>query len=195
MITFKTIKSLAYCGSLSTLLFFATGCNEKSKELHKETPTGKKAVAMLSPTKDSEVRGRVEFIELTDGVKIVADVTGLKPGEHGFHIHEFGDCSAPDGSSAGGHFNPEKVAHGGPIDLPRHAGDLGNIVADQEGKGHYEAVDHLMRMNGPNSIIGRSVIVHESRDDYVSQPTGNAGARLACGLIVEEGASEAPVKK
>lgn len=182
------MQRVALWGCISTTLLFATGCNSENKEIHHETLTGKKAVAILSPTKGSDVKGKIEFLQLTDGVSIIGDVTGLKPGEHGFHIHEFGDCSAPDAKSAGGHFNPESVLHGGPLDLPRHMGDLGNIKADDAGNAHYEAVNHLIRMDGPNSIIGHSVIVHEDRDDYVSQPTGNAGGRLACGVILEENA-------
>lgn len=186
----KILRGIAALGCLSTTLLFAVGCKSENKDIHKETPTGKKAVAVLSPTKGSDVKGKIEFIQLTDGIRIIGDVTGLKPGEHGFHIHEFGDCSAPDASSAGGHYDPEHVRHGGPLDLPRHVGDLGNIVADESGNAYYEAVNHLMRMDGSESIIGHSVIVHEDRDDYVSQPTGNAGPRLACGVIIEEGATD-----
>lgn len=181
------LKMMRRVGALSALLFCVTACHqENTTELHQEQQTGKEAIAILSPVKDSGVKGVVLFKELTDGVLIMADVSGLKPGEHGFHIHEFGDCSAPDAASAGGHFNPKHVNHGAPVDLPRHVGDLGNITADEQGNAHYQAVNHLMRMSGPESIIGHSVIVHESRDDYVSQPTGNAGARFACGVIVEK---------
>jgi Cu-Zn family superoxide dismutase len=142
-----------------------------------------KAVATLAPASASNVAGSVSFSKVDGGVKVVADLTGLKPGEHGFHVHEFGDCSAPDAKSAGGHFNPHKMDHGGPDASPRHAGDLGNIVADDAGKAHYERVDKLIALDGPDSIIGHSVIVHEKADDLKTQPTGNAGARVACGVI------------
>jgi Cu-Zn family superoxide dismutase len=142
-----------------------------------------KAVAVLSSTKGNNVAGTVTFTKVEGGVKIVADVTGLKPGEHGFHIHEFGDCSAPDATSAGGHFNPLHSQHGAPDAAARHAGDFGNLVADDSGKAHYERVDTIMTLDGANSVLGHAVIVHEKADDLKTQPTGNAGARVACGVI------------
>ena len=142
-----------------------------------------KAVAMLSPTKGNTVAGLVTFTKVASGVKIVADVTGLTPGKHGFHIHEFGDCSAPDGTSAGGHFNPSHMEHGAPNVSMHHVGDFGNLEADEAGKAHYERVDTVISLEGADSIIGRAVIVHEKVDDLKTQPTGNAGARVACGAI------------
>jgi len=112
----------------------------------------------------------------------VADITGLTPGKHAFHIHEFGDCSAADAASAGSHFNPMKKQHGAPDAAERHAGDLGNIEADKTGKAHLELKDNMLMFSGENSILGRAVIVHEKVDDW-SQPTGNAGGRVACGVI------------
>ncbi|MCB1111108.1 MAG: superoxide dismutase family protein [Chlamydiales bacterium] len=142
------------------------------------------AVAILNPTEGNEVKGMVTFTQLEDGVQIIAEISGLTPGEHGFHIHEFGDCSAPDGSSAGGHYNPTDEMHGGPDSSVRHVGDLGNVIADSTGNAKYERVDTVISLTGPDSIIGKSVIVHADADDYVTQPTGNAGKRLACGVIV-----------
>jgi len=142
-----------------------------------------KAVAVLSPTKGNNVSGTVTFTKVDGGVKIVADVAGLTPGQHGFHIHEFGDCSAPDAASAGGHFNPHHMQHGGPDATVRHAGDFGNLEADASGKAHYERVDTMISLDGADSIIGHGVIVHEKADDLKTQPTGNAGARVACGAI------------
>ena len=142
-----------------------------------------KAVAALSPTKGSHVSGTVTFTPVTGGVRIVADVTGLTPGEHGFHIHEFGDCSAPDATSAGGHFNPHHTQHGAPDAAVRHAGDFGNLEADASGKANYERVDTTISLDGADSIVGHGVIVHEKVDDLKTQPTGNAGARVACGVI------------
>lgn len=142
-----------------------------------------KAIAALFPTKDNHVSGTVTFTKVEDGIKVVADVEGLTPGEHGFHIHEFGDCSAPDGASAGGHFNPTGHQHGGPDAENRHVGDLGNLTADATGKAHYERVDKQLALDGPHSILGHSVIVHAKADDMKTQPTGNAGARVACGVI------------
>jgi Cu-Zn family superoxide dismutase len=117
------------------------------------------------------------------GVKVVAEVTGLTPGDHGFHIHEFGDCGDAEAKNAGGHFNPGGHDHGGPDAEARHKGDLGNMTADATGKAHYERVDKHLKLGGENTIIGRSVIVHEKMDDLKTQPTGNAGARVACGVI------------
>ncbi len=142
-----------------------------------------KAIAVLHPTQGSKVEGTVTFTKTDDAVKIVADVTGLTPGKHGFHIHEFGDCSSPDGTAAGGHFNPTNNPHAGHDAEQRHEGDLGNLEADSACKAHLELTDKMMTMSGEKSIIGRGVIVHEKEDDLKSQPVGNAGGRLACGVI------------
>jgi len=141
------------------------------------------AVAVLQPVEGSGVHGIVTFTKVDGGIKIIADVEGLTPGKHGFHIHEYGDCRALDALSAGGHFNPDHMPHGAPTDRERHAGDLRNLVADAEGKAHYEATDKLVSFSGTHSIIGLAVIVHAGEDDFVTQPTGNAGARVACGVI------------
>jgi Cu-Zn family superoxide dismutase len=143
----------------------------------------KKAIAVLHPASGSQVMGTVTFTKTDGGMQVVADITGLTPGQHGFHIHEFGDCSAPDATSAGGHFNPSKNPHAGHDDAKRHEGDLGNIEADSSGKAHLELTDKMMTMSGEKSIIGRGVIVHEKVDDLKTQPTGNAGGRVACGVI------------
>jgi len=142
-----------------------------------------KAIAVLHPTAGNNVTGSVTFTKSGDEVKVVADVTGLTPGKHGFHIHEFGDCSSSDGSSAGGHFNPTHKQHGAPDASDRHAGDLGNIEADASGKAHLEWSDKVMKFSGADSIVGHAMIVHEKVDDLKTQPTGNAGGRLACGVI------------
>lgn len=141
------------------------------------------AVCILYPTEGNQTSGIVKFTQTTEGIKIVADVTGLIPGKHGFHIHEFGDCSSLDGKSAGGHFNPDNKKHGAPDDVERHVGDLGNLVANKNGEAHYERIDSHISFTGLNSIIGRAIIVHAGEDDLTSQPTGNAGARVACGVI------------
>jgi Cu-Zn family superoxide dismutase len=142
-----------------------------------------KAIAVLHPTSGSNVTGTITFTASGNEVKVVADVTGLTPGKHGFHVHEFGDCSSPDGNSAGGHFNPTHKQHGAPDAADRHDGDLGNVVADSSGKAHLEWTDKVMKLSGPDTIIGRSMIVHEKEDDLKTQPTGNSGGRLACGVI------------
>ena len=155
------------------------GC--KSGEHHH----GRHAMAELNPASGSNVRGTVHFHETPRGVHVVATVNGLTPGKHGFHIHDKGDCSAPDAASAGGHFNPTGMKHGGPRDTERHAGDFGNLTADASGKATFDWIDDRISFDGPNSIIGKGVIVHEKEDDLKSQtPTpGNAGKRIACGSI------------
>ena len=141
------------------------------------------AIAVLSPGANSQVRGTVTFTEESEGVRVTASVEGLTPGQHGFHIHEKGDCSSPDFTSAGGHFNPLQMPHGSPTDPQHHAGDFGNLEANQQGTARYERVFSWLSFKGTNSILGRAVIVHEKPDDLRSQPAGNAGARLACGVI------------
>jgi superoxide dismutase, Cu-Zn family len=149
-----------------------------------QTAPGSQAVAVLRPTAGQQCHGVVRFTQEGESVKVVADLEGLTPGQkHAFHIHQYGDCSAPDGMSAGGHYNPEGHQHGLPDNENRHAGDLGNIQADEQGKAHYEiTVTNISIMGVKNPIIGRGVIVHAKVDDG-SQPVGNAGGRIACGVI------------
>lgn len=143
----------------------------------------KSAVAVLHPTAGNEVTGVIHFT-LEDGkVHVTGEVKGLKPGKHGFHIHQYGDCSAADGTSAGGHFNPAGSPHAGPEMPMRHVGDMGNIVADENGVAEVDVVSEIMAFEGDNSIIGRGVIVHAGVDDLKTQPTGDAGGRVACGVI------------
>lgn len=145
---------------------------------------GASVVAELKPTQGSVVKGAVRFDEVGGQVHVVADITGLAPGKHGFHVHEKGDCSAPDATSAGAHFNPDSKQHGAPDSAEHHAGDFGNIEADASGKAHLDTtVPFITVSDGPKSVAGRSVIVHAAPDDLKTQPSGNAGARLACGVI------------
>jgi Cu-Zn family superoxide dismutase len=147
--------------------------------------SGRTATATLQSTSGSGVAGTVTFTQQDDGVLVFAMVSGLSPGPHGFHIHEHGDCTAPDGSSAGAHFDPTGMPHGGPDDMEQHVGDLGNIVAGESGTANYERVLPFLTLeDGPTSIVGRSVVIHQDPDDLVSQPAGNAGPRIACGVIV-----------
>ncbi len=146
----------------------------------------KTALCVLRGTQGNEgVSGQVIFTQRDDGVVIDAIVSGLTPGRHGFHVHEFGDVNCPDGKCTGGHFNPQGLPHGGPDDEQRHVGDFGNLVAGADGIARYRRTDRLctLDMSSPNCIIGRAIIVHADEDDLVSQPTGAAGARLAAGVI------------
>jgi superoxide dismutase, Cu-Zn family len=142
-----------------------------------------KAIAVLSPAPNGQVHGVITFERTDNGIKIIADVEGLTPGKHGFHIHEFGDCSSADYTSAGPHFMTAGESHGAPAAAMSHRGDMGNLEADSSGKVHLEWVDTNISFSGPNSILGRSVIIHANEDDLKTQPTGNAGARIACGII------------
>lgn len=141
-----------------------------------------RATATLEATKGNETAGAVTFLQRADKVFVYADVRGLKPNqEHGFHVHEKGDCSSGDGMSAGGHFNPDAVAHG---NAAGHAGDMPNLKADANGMAH--ATFEMKKMTvaaGTFSIVGKGLIIHRDPDDYKTQPTGNAGARMACSVI------------
>jgi len=142
------------------------------------------AICVLGPTEGNTAHGVVRFSEEGGKVMITGDIEGLTPNsEHAIHIHEFGDCSAPDGTSAGGHYNPEGHEHGLPTTEMRHAGDLGNLKSDASGKAHFElTVDNISIAGPKNPIIGHAIIVHAKMDDG-GQPTGNAGGRIACGVI------------
>src|SRR5207249_11852401 len=136
-----------------------------------------KAVAVLHPTEGNKVSGTVTFTEEADGVRVQVEITGLSTGKHGFHVHEFGDCSAPDLASAGGHFNPTNKPHAGPDAAERHVGDMGNVEADTSGAAKLDYVDHEISLaNDQRSVVGRSVIVHAKADDLKSQPAGDSGA-------------------
>jgi Cu-Zn family superoxide dismutase len=178
--------------SVTTMLvsfgIFQVGCDEAQAKPKKQTKTQpieiKKAVAVLYPTVDNNVEGELQFIEAGEkGIRISGTIRNLSPGNHGFHIHEYGDCSAEDATSAGGHFNPFDKPHGAPGDQERHVGDLGNITADSSGMAQIDMTDSLISFEGEASIIGRAVVVHLGEDDLESQPTGAAGARQACGVI------------
>ncbi len=144
-----------------------------------------RATAALQSTKGSKAFGEATFEQVGDKVRVIVFAQGLKPDqEHGFHIHEVGDCSSGDGMSAKGHFNPQGKPHGNPGSADRHAGDLPSLKSAKNGRAKLEAtVDGISLSPGPNSIIGRGMIIHADPDDYKTQPTGNAGARLACGVI------------
>lgn len=169
---------------LPLALACAPAAEAPAEEAAPPAPTPVRAVANLQPTEGSSVTGTVTFESTNGGVRIEAHINGLSPGKHGFHIHEFGDCSAPDASSAGGHFNPGNHPHGAPGQGEHHAGDLGNLEADESGHAMKEmTVDFITLGSGPNSVVGKAVIVHADEDDLSTQPTGNAGGRLACGVI------------
>ena len=154
-----------------------------------QTPAAKsaapsKGISVLHPTAGNKASGTVTFTPVADGVQVHAEITGLTPGKHGFHVHEFGDCSAADAGSAGAHFNPTNQPHAGPDATARHEGDMGNVEADASGNAKLDYVDHQISLtNDAKSAIGRSVVVHAKPDDLKTQPSGDSGARIACGVI------------
>ena len=161
----------------TAVALFVVGCASMQ-------PAGPTAVAELKPTAGSKTEGTVSFTQRGDKVVVVARVSGLAPGSHGFHIHDKGDCSAPDGTSAGGHFNPLGKPHAQPTTADRHAGDMPMLEADGAGNATLTAtLDVITIGSGATDIVGRGVIVHKDPDDWKTQPTGNSGARVACGVI------------
>jgi Cu-Zn family superoxide dismutase len=182
----KKLKVISFLLILTILCAKASSQTPGSNmHMHDDATVQKiqKAICVVYPTQGNKVSGTVTFTKVDGGVKVVANIQGLTKGKHGIHIHEFGDCSSPDGNAAGGHYNPVTKSHGAPVDANRHAGDMGNIEADENGNGHLEYVDKTMTLEGEASIIGRSMIIHANEDDLKTQPTGNAGARQACGVI------------
>ena len=146
---------------------------------------GPRAVAQLEATQGNQVWGNVSFVQVAGNVTVRADVRGLRPSaQFGFHVHEKGDCRSPDGMAAGGHFNPTGKPHAHYTVAERHAGDLTNLRSDAEGVAVYAFETSLLSVTaGPTSVVGRAIIIHAEPDDYRTQPTGNSGARVACGLI------------
>lgn len=165
-ITTLTVLSLSACQSM-------------------EQGVGQKASASLDSRSGSNAKGAVNFLWQGPDVLVSGTFSGLKPNaEQGFHVHEKGDCSAPDATSAGGHFNPDTKSHGMPGSGSNHAGDMPNIKSDANGNAVYSAkLSGFAVNNGPTGILGKSVVVHRDPDDYKSQPAGNSGPRIACGLI------------
>ena len=145
--------------------------------------SGPSATVVLRPASGTQVQGKLTFTQAGDRVRVTGEVLGHTPGSKGFHIHDKGDCNAPDAMSAGGHFNPAKSAHGAPG--AGHAGDLGNIVFNESGRAVVNMTISGVSISkeAPNGIIGRSVVVHINPDDLKTDPTGNAGGRAACGVI------------
>ncbi len=178
------VFALAAIGILGVLTVFGKSEDGADAAKAMENPSSANLIAVLQPTDGNEVSGWVTFTEMDGQVEVVAQVEGLEPDTlHGFHVHQFGDLSSPDGKGAGGHFNPEEVDHALPETKSRHAGDLGNLEADENGKASYRlVVDNLSLTNGDHAILGRGVIVHAEPDDG-GQPTGNAGSRIAQGVI------------
>ena len=194
----KHLKLLA----LALSIVFATACKDNKKETEtetemetevektvEETVTKKELKIDLSPKSDTDVKGSVKFTEENGKVKMMAYLSGLAEGEHAIHIHEEADCSSPDGTSAGGHWNPTGQPHGKWGDeTGYHKGDIGNFTVAADGKGEVEfSTDQWCIGCGDKTkdILGKAIIVHQGADDFTSQPSGAAGSRVSCGGIIE----------
>ena len=177
------VAALAVC---ALVCFAALGFRSLGAAQHdeKKAEAGAvtKAIAELIPTKESSVKGTVVFTKDSSGMHVHAEISGLTPGEHGFHIHEYGVWSE-NGMSSGGHFNPTSEKHAGIESKKRHVGDMGNITANANGNATLDLNDSHLSFHGASSILGRGVVVHEKADDLKSQPAGNAGTRLAVGIV------------
>lgn len=161
-------------------LMILTACEPAERE----APQYDYGVAVVHSTEGNDVSGVVRFNREGENIRVSADISGLPENSiHGFHVHEYGDCTAEDATSAGGHFDPHGIEHGGPDDEYRHVGDMGNLESDDEGNASINYLDEEMAFSGAANILGKAVIVHAEADDLESQPTGDAGARIGCGVI------------
>jgi Cu-Zn family superoxide dismutase len=174
---------------LLAVLVAAAGCSTSTSSSSAtpaaQAPAAAKATAAIEGRSGSNLSGNATFTEKSGGgVHVSVDVTGAPEGVHAVHLHDKGDCSAPDASSAGGHFNPTSTTHGSPDAPNHHAGDFGNMTVGADGKGHVELDTTMLSVSaGPNSVMGRGIIVHAKADDMQTQPTGNAGGRIGCGVV------------
>ena len=179
----ENMKNLRMKISFVFAAVLATGCVSETLRVEKQGPTLHAQADLIAKSK-SKVSGRATFIEEKGQLSLTIEVRGLpKNSLHGFHIHEKGDCSSADAASAGGHYNPHAQAHGGPAGGIRHVGDLGNLLSDGTGKVQKLLVLPGASLQGSESIANRSLVIHEKADDLSSQPAGNSGARIACGVI------------
>jgi len=181
----RNFRSLAFL-VLVMFTFSVSGQPGDHRPPPRQNATGSsvKAICLVFPVPGINVSGTFSFSEVEGGVRITALVSGLEPySMHGVSIYEYGDCRAPDAGSVGEHFNPDRVTHGGPGSPQKHAGDLGNLEADGNGNASVDMIVPGLSLRGDYSLIGLSVVVHEKEDDFETQPDGNAGSALACGVI------------
>lgn len=169
--------------ALSLLPFLTQAKPHEHKAHSKDMSQTTSAIAVIQATEGNETAGSVTFTKVEGGILVEGTITGLTPGKHGFHVHQYGDLRKNDGTSTGGHFNPTGHDHAGPHDAVRHVGDLGNIEANADGVATFSFVDKQLKFEGAASIIGRGLIVHAGEDDLSSQPTGAAGARVGMAII------------
>ena len=193
---------------IAPTLFFAgvlllTGCEpnedtaDASMAAATEEQADESATARVEPLADSGVQGDVTFQAEDEGVRVTANLSGLSEGAHGFHIHENGDCGPGEdgtpGGAAGGHFAPNSDPHGAPTDSAgaHHTGDMGNIMADASGEAELDTTFSFLALSGSESIVGKAMMIHSGRDDLTSQPSGDAGDRVGCGIIEMEDMDDA----
>ncbi|HRI52747.1 MAG TPA: superoxide dismutase family protein [Pseudomonadota bacterium] len=184
----NTLSSIRCFGLALTAAVCLTACPPAAEQKTDKPPTtggdGPVAVTTLEARSNSTVKGQATFTQAGDKVKILVEVSGATPGQHGLHVHENGDCSAPDAKSAGGHFNPGNAEHGAPDKATHHAGDFGNLTVGEDGNGKLELLTDQISVNpGTVSVVGRALVLHEKVDDTATQPTGNSGGRIGCGVI------------
>ncbi len=168
------------------LFGFACSSGERPGGAGQAATGGKEpvAVATIEGASGSKISGQATFTQTDGAVKVEVSVKGFPPGLHGIHVHEKGECHPPDFMSSGGHFNPDNMPHGGPETPMHHAGDLGNIEVGADGTGKLVLTTKDLTVGeGTHSVVGRSIMIHEKEDDLKSQPAGNSGARIGCGVI------------
>lgn len=174
--------ALTLIASTCAIALVATGCSTLKPKPNLDQ-------VVLAPTSGNTAAGTLTVTAVADGVHFQGRLTGLPAGSsHGFHIHEHGDCSAPDASSAGGHFNPTGSEHGDPSGMVHHSGDIANQVADAHGDVNVDVTMHGVSLGSttPDDVHGRALILHRDADDYATQPSGNSGPRIACGVILKK---------
>ena len=177
-----------------TLLAACAG-SKSSSTVTTAPHAGPTATAAIEGRSGSTLTGTATFVQNGDAVHVSVDVSGAPEGIHAVHLHEKGDCSPPDATSAGGHFNPGHMEHGSPDAPSHHAGDFGNMTVGGEGRGHLELDTTMLTvLPGDRSVVGRAIVVHAKEDDMRTQPTGNAGGRIGCGAVAEKTAVAAPRK-
>lgn len=147
-------------------------------------PAPQAAEAKIKPLGESKVEGTVRFEQVGQHVRVIGQLRGLSAGKHGFHIHQGTSCDAP-----GDHFMPKRAPHGSQTEpsSQRHMGDLGNLVADEKGTADYTSIDHVIALAGEDSVVGHALVVHAGEDDYLTQPSGDSGEKIGCGVITSVG--------
>lgn len=176
----KVISLLLICISVTLI-----GCERAYQHADVPTMTTTQAKAVIGSSNDSGISGEAIFTQNDDQITLMVDIQGATVGLHAVHIHEYGDCSATDGTSAGGHWNPTGVAHGKWGEGEFHLGDIGNIMVGEDGTGSISLTTDLWEIGTGSDVdvVGKSIIVHAGADDFTSQPSGAAGSRIGCGVI------------